>query len=141
MRNIELSTIPILKLLIAVIRLLRFSFALYWCSSVVVLCLQAYFEQVRGIEMQWPADTPQKQVAKFNQAAVFLEMDAGKNNWDGTIGFPPDYNWVNCNTETDPMIREEILQSKDLDINSHWLVHKEKVCYSSTKKTHAVLQW
>ena len=85
--------------------------------------------------MQWPADTLQKQVAKFNQAAVFLEMDAGKNNWDGTIGFPPDYNWVNCNTETDPMIREEILQSKDLDINSHWLVHKEKVRYSSTKET------
>lgn len=77
--------------------------------------------------MQWPADAPHKQVAKFNQAAAFLEMEGGKNNWDGVIGFPADYKWIDCNSETDPMIREEIVMSKELDLNSHWLVHKEQV--------------
>lgn len=81
--------------------------------------------------MQYPPESQQRQVAKFHQAAVFLEMEPGKANWEGSIGFPADYHWASCNSETDPMIRDEIMQSKDIDLNTHLLVHKEKVTHTS----------
>ena len=92
----------------------------------VVLCLQAYFEQVRGVDMQYPQGSPQRQTAVFHSNATYLETK--KSDWEGTIGFPADYQWTTCSETTEDLLKDEILQSKELDVNSHWLVHKEQVC-------------
>lgn len=104
--------------------------SLFLSYLIIVLCLQAHFEQVRGVEMNYPADTPQRQTAVFHQNAAFLET--AKSDWEGTIGFPADYQWVSCCETMEPLQRDEILQSKELDVHTHWLVHKEQVkltCY------------
>ena len=75
--------------------------------------------------MQLPADAPPRQTAVFHSNAAFFETS--KTDWEGTIGFPADYQWTTCSEQTKPLIKEEILQSKELDINSHWLVHKDQV--------------
>lgn len=75
--------------------------------------------------MQYPPESQQRQTAVFHPNAVFLETS--KNDWEGTIGFPVDYLWTACSEATTQILRDEILQSKELDINNHWLVHKEQV--------------
>jgi len=92
----------------------------------LVLCLEAFFEQVKGVDMQYPHESPPRQTAVFDQSVTYLETQ--KTEWEGSIGFPADYHWFTCSETTKAEIREEILESKELDINSHWLVHKEKVC-------------
>ncbi|KAF6020846.1 hypothetical protein EB796_020834 [Bugula neritina] len=89
-----------------------------------VLCLEAFFEQVKGVDMQYPHESPPRQTAVFDQSVTYLETQ--KTEWEGSIGFPADYHWFTCSETTKAEIREEILESKELDINSHWLVHKEK---------------
>lgn len=76
--------------------------------------------------MQYPPEAPQRQTAVFHPNATFLET--AKGDWEGSIGFPADYQWTTCSAETEDLLRDEILQSKELDINSHWLVHKDQVC-------------
>lgn len=92
-------------------------------SGFTVLCLQLSLEQIRGVHIHYPADSEQRSVAISHPNVTFSDTTS-KADYEGSIGFPVDYNWTVCDESTSPEEREEILKASSVDINSHFLVHK-----------------